>query len=60
MVVGQKKELHGVDVIESVGGIDFNCFDFTTSNIIGNNLDVKNMVVGNLAFDPMAATMEAM
>jgi hypothetical protein len=50
MVEGQKGELHGVDVVESVSEIDFNCFDLTTSNIVGSNLDVESMAIGNLAF----------
>jgi hypothetical protein len=37
--------LHGVDVVESVGMIDFNCFDLITSNIIGNNSDVESMTI---------------
>jgi hypothetical protein len=49
MVKGQKRELHGVDVVESVGEIDSNCFDLTTSNIVGNSSDVESMVISNLA-----------
>ncbi len=48
MVKGKQRELYGVDVIESVGGIDSNFFDLTTSNIDGSNWDVESMVIGNL------------
>jgi hypothetical protein len=58
MVEGQKKELHGVDVVESVGEIDSNCFDFTTTNIIGNSSNVESMVVGNLTFGHVATIIE--
>jgi hypothetical protein len=34
MAEGQKGELHGVDVVESVGKIDFNCFDLTTKILL--------------------------
>jgi hypothetical protein len=37
----RKGELHGVDVVESVGVINFNCCDLTMSNIVGSNLDVE-------------------
>jgi hypothetical protein len=37
--------LHGVDVVESVGRIDFNYFDLTTSNIVHNSLDVEGMAL---------------
>jgi hypothetical protein len=49
MVKGRKGELHGVDVVENVCEIDFNCFDFITSNIVGNNSNVENMATINLA-----------
>jgi hypothetical protein len=58
MVEGQKAELHGVGVVESVGEIDFNFFDLTTSNIIGNNLNVESMGVGNLACGHVATTIK--
>jgi len=47
MVKGKQRELHGVDVIENVGGIDSNFFDLTTSNIDGSNSDVEDMAIGN-------------
>ncbi len=50
--------LHGVDVVESVGKIDSNFFDLTTSNIVGSNLDVENITVGNLAFSNVIAIIE--
>jgi hypothetical protein len=46
MVEKHKWVLHGVDVVESVGGIDSNLYDLTMSNIVGNYLDVKNISVG--------------
>jgi hypothetical protein len=52
--------LHGVDVVGSVGAIDFNCFDLTTSNIVGNNLNVEGMAIGNLAFSHVATTIKVM
>jgi hypothetical protein len=36
-------ELHDINVVENVGGIDSNFFDLITSNIVGNLLDVENM-----------------
>jgi hypothetical protein len=60
MVKRQKRQLHGVDVVKSVGRIDSNFFDLTTSNIVGNSSDVENMVVGNLAFGNVATIVEAM
>jgi hypothetical protein len=50
--------LHGVDVIESVGGIDSNFFDLTTSNIDGSNWDVESMVIGNLASNNVVAIIK--
>jgi hypothetical protein len=41
MAERQKGALHVVDVVESVGGIDSNFFDLTTSNIVGNNSNVE-------------------
>jgi hypothetical protein len=41
MVEGKKGALHCVDVVESVGGIDSNFFDLTTSNTIGSSLNVE-------------------
>jgi hypothetical protein len=41
--------LHGVDVVESVDMIDMDCFDLTTSNIIGNNSHVESMTIVDLA-----------
>jgi hypothetical protein len=41
-----------------VGEIDSNCFDLTTSNIVGNSSNVESMVVGNLAFGHVATTIE--
>jgi hypothetical protein len=55
MVEGQKGELHVVDVVESVG---VNCFDLTTSNIVGNSLDVENMAIGNLTSGHMVTTIK--
>jgi hypothetical protein len=52
--------LHGVDVVESVGEIDFNCFDLTTSNIVGSNLNVEGMAIGNLASSHVVATIKVM
>jgi hypothetical protein len=46
MVEEQKGVLHGVDVVESVSKIDSNFYDLTTSNIVGNNSDVENILVG--------------
>jgi len=60
MVKRQKRQLHGVDVVKSVGMIDSNFFDSTTSNIVGNSTDVESMVVGNLAFGNVAIVVEAM
>jgi hypothetical protein len=50
--------LHGVDVVESVGKIDSNFCDLTTSNIVGSNSNVENMVVGNLASNNVATIIE--
>ncbi len=36
-------ELHDINVVENVGGIDSNFFDLITSNIVGNLLDVESM-----------------
>ncbi len=58
MVKGKQRELHGVDVIESVGGIDSNFFDLTTSNIDGSNWDVESMVIGNLASNNVVAIIK--
>jgi hypothetical protein len=52
--------LHGVDVVESVGRIDSNFFDLTTSNIVGSRSNVESMAVGNLAFGNVAAIIEVM
>jgi len=60
MVKRQKRQLHGVDVVKSVGMIDSNFFDSITSNIVGNSSDVESMVVGNLAFGNVAIVVEAM
>jgi hypothetical protein len=46
MVEEQEGVLHGVDVVKSVGRIDSNFYDLTTSNIIGNNSNVENISVG--------------
>lgn len=45
MAERQKGALHVVDVVESVGGIDSNFFDLTTSNIVGNILDFESMAI---------------
>jgi hypothetical protein len=45
MVEEKKGVLHGVDVVESVGEIDSNFYDLTTSNIVGNNSVVENILV---------------
>jgi len=46
MVEKQKYVLHGIDVVESVGRIDSNFYDLTTSNIVGNCSNVENISVG--------------
>ncbi len=43
-----KGKFHFVDIIESVGKIDSNFFDLTTSNIASNISNVNNMVVNNV------------
>jgi len=50
--------LYGVDVVESVGMINSNCFDLRTSKIVNNNLDVDNMVIWHLAFGHVAIVIE--
>jgi hypothetical protein len=39
--------LHAIDVVENVDEIDFNFFDLTTSNIIGNNSNVETRENGS-------------
>jgi hypothetical protein len=38
--------------------INSNCFDLTKSKIVGNNLDVENMVIRNLASSHVARIIE--
>jgi hypothetical protein len=60
MVKGKKRELHCVDVVKSVGKIDFNFFALTISNFASNSSNVESMAIGNLAFDNVAIVVEAM
>jgi hypothetical protein len=41
MAKGYKGVLHGVDVVESVGKIDSNFYELTTSNIVGSSSMLK-------------------
>jgi hypothetical protein len=50
--------LHGVDVVKNVGGIDFDFFDLTTSNIIGSSSNVENMAIDNLASSNVAIVVK--
>ncbi len=58
MAKGQKGALHGVNIVESVGKIDSNFYELTTSNIVGNSSDVESMAVGNLASGNVATIIE--
>ncbi len=58
MAKGYKGALHGVDVVESLGKIDSNFYELTTSNIVGSNSDVESMAVGNLASCNVATIIE--
>jgi hypothetical protein len=48
MAKGKQGKLHFVDIIESVGKVDSNFFDLTTSNIASNISNVKNMAVNKV------------
>jgi hypothetical protein len=48
MAKGKQGKLHFVDIIESVGKVDSNFFDLTTSNIASNISNVKNTAVNKV------------
>jgi hypothetical protein len=60
MVKGKQRALHGVDVIENVGGIDSKFFDLITSNIEGSSSDVECMAIGNLTSNNVATIIKVM
>lgn len=54
---GKQKKFHAINVVESVGEINFNFFALTMSNIVGNNSNVESMPICNVVAIKVQATL---
>jgi hypothetical protein len=48
MIEGKQGKFHVV-MFENMGGIDYNFFDLTISNVTSSNSNVENMATSNVA-----------